>query len=210
LSFEGRCSACSATDRQSVMRFPGGPEMFGDPADFAIEAGVEPQLVAPSPVWGHMRVWCGGHVLGNIEDRHCALYPSYLEFAWMGTHLEDLWDEALSESDDRATWNLLDGALFGYHGDAEIEDDRTLEEVRRDAHRFGQFNFLTNWGEQFDGGYKSFLVCPPNKPLRVLSRALPQLVGLGVNVSRTGFARAAEAFVEWFHAQERRLSGGTA
>jgi hypothetical protein len=192
------------------MQFHGDPEMFGDPADFAIEAGVETHLVAPSSVWGHMRVWCGGHALGNIEDRHCALYPSYLEFDRMGTHLEDLWDEELRSLDDRAMWNFLDGALYGYHGDVEIEDDRSLEEVRRDAQRFGKFNFLTNWGEQFDGGYKSFVVCPSNKPLRVLSRAFPESVGLGVNVSRTGFARASRAFVDWFTSQELRLSGGTA
>jgi hypothetical protein len=191
------------------MRFQGYPEMFGDPADFAIEAGVEPHLVAPSSVWGHMRVWCGGHTLGNIEDRHCALYPSYLEFGWMGTHLEDLWDDELGGLDDQAAWNFLDGTLYGYHGGVEIEDNRSLEEVRRDAQRFGKFNFLANWGEQFDG-YKSFVVCPPNRPLRVLSRAFPEPLGLGVNVSRDGFARASRAFVDWFKSQERRLSGGTA
>jgi hypothetical protein len=192
------------------MRFQGGPEMFGDPADFAIEAGVEPHLVSPSTVWGHMRVWCGEHALGNIEDRHCGLYPSYTALDWMSVHLEDLWDDALSGLDDRATWNFLDGALYGYHGDVEIEDNRSLEEVKRDAQRYGKFNFLTNWGEQFDGGYKSFVVCPPSKPLRVLSRAFPESVGLGVNVSRAGFARASRAFAEWFKDQERRLSEGTA
>lgn len=191
------------------MRLQCGPEMFGAPADFAIEAGIESDLVPPSSVWGHMRVWCGGHALGDIEDSHCALYPSYLEFDWMGTHLEALWDDALNGLDDRATWNVLDGALYGYRGDVEIEDDRSLEDLHRDAQRFGKFNFLTNWGEQFDGGYKSFLVCPPNKPLRVLSRAFPESVGLGVNISRDGFARASRAFVEWFKSQERRLTGGT-
>jgi len=184
--------------------------MFGDPADFAIEAGVEPHLAAPSSVWGHMRVWCNGQPLGNIEDRHCALYPSYLAFDRMGTHLEDLWDDELGGLDDRAAWNLLDGALYGYHGDVEVEDDRSLENVTCDARRFGKFNFLTNWGEQFDGGYKSFLLCPPSKPLRVLSRAFPESVGLGVNVSRIGFARASRAFIDWFRYQERRLNSGTA
>jgi hypothetical protein len=192
------------------MQFLGAPELFGDPADFAIEAGVESHLVPPSAVWGHMRVWCRGHALGNIDDRQCALYPSYRAFDWMGAHLEDLWEDALDGLDDLATLNFLDGALYGYHGDVEIEDDRSLEDLGRDAQRFGKFNFLTNWGEQFDGGYKSFVVCPPNKPLRVLSRAFPESVGLSVNVSRDGFARASRAFVDWFKSQERRLNEGTA
>lgn len=183
--------------------------MFGDRADFAIEAGVEPHLVAPSAVWGHMRVWCGGHALGDIDDRQCALYPSYGVFDWMVAHLEELWDDALNGLDDLATWNFLDGALYGYHGDVEIEDDRSLDEMTRDAHRFGKFDFLTNWGEQFDGGYKSFIIHPPDRPLRVLSRAFPMSVGLGVNISRMGFVRASQAFVEWFKDQERRLSGCT-
>jgi hypothetical protein len=32
------------------MRLQVGPEMLGDPADFAIEVGVEPYLIAPSSV----------------------------------------------------------------------------------------------------------------------------------------------------------------
>jgi hypothetical protein len=130
-----------------------------------------------------------------------------LAFGQTVAHLEDLWDEALVGLNDQDTWNFLDGALYGYHGDVEVHDERSLEDTRRDARRYGKFNFLTNWGEQFDGGYKSFLLCPPRRPLRVLSRAFPKPVGLGVNVSRAGFARAVRAFTDWFESQERRLSG---
>jgi hypothetical protein len=180
--------------------------LFGDRSDFAIEVGVEKDLPLPSQVWGHMRVWCGGHALGKFEDPYCALYPSYEEFTWMGAHLEELWDEVLSGLSDQAIWNVLDGALYGYHGDVEIADGLSREEVKRDDARFGKFNFLTHWGEQFDG-YKSFIVCQPGQPLRVLSRAFPASVGLGVNVSRRGFTQASIAFCEWFQVQERRLSG---
>jgi hypothetical protein len=179
--------------------------MFGDPTDFAIEAGIEPHLVTPSAVWGHMRVWCAGNPLGQIGDRHCALYPSFREFDRMSRHLKDLWDDDLHGLDDRAMWDLLDGALYGYNGDVETEDSRSIEDLSRDAGRFGKFNFLTNWGEQFDGGYKSFLVSPPNLPLRILSRAFPKSVGLGVNVSRAGFTRASRAFVDWFKSNEQLL-----
>ena len=182
------------------MRSSSGDEMFGDPADFAIEAGVEPDLVVPSAVWGHMRVWCAGQPLGNIGDAHCALYTSYMAFKWTADHLDDLWDEALGDLSDREAWDLLDGMLYGRDG----RDGRSLREVGRDAERYGKFNFLTNWGEQFDG-YKSFLFRPPGRPVRVLSRAFPGSIGLGVDVSPVGFARAARAFAGWFEAQARRL-----
>jgi hypothetical protein len=73
-----------------------------------------------------------------------------------------------------------------------------------DAQRYGRFNFLTNWGEEFDG-CKSFLLCPPGRPVRILSRSFPPAVGLGVDVSRAGFVAAAAAFARWFEAQEARL-----
>jgi hypothetical protein len=159
-----------------------GDEMFGDPADFAIEAGVQPGLAVPSAVWGHMRVWCAGQPLGNIGDPFCALYLSYKLFGWTANHLEDLWDDALEGLSDREACDLLYG----------------------DYQRYDKFNFLANWGEQFDG-YKSFLLGPPGRPLRVLSRAFPKSFGPGVDVSRAGFVRAARGFTEWFEAQERRL-----
>jgi hypothetical protein len=186
------------------MRLHGDPTLFGDPADFAIEAGVEPDLTPPSPVWGHMRVWCGGIPLGDIDDRHCGLYLPYLNFRSRARSLDELWDENLTGLSDREIWNFLDGRLYGFHGDVEIEDDRTLDEVDADMVRYGKFNFLTNWGEQFDG-YKSFLLCPPGKPLRVLCRRLPERIGLGLDVSRAGFTAASRAFVRWFEEQERRL-----
>ena len=51
-------------------------ELFGNPADFAIEAGVEPDLRPGSAVWGHMRVLCGGAALGDIEERTRAVHDA--------------------------------------------------------------------------------------------------------------------------------------
>ena len=126
----------------------------------------------------------------------------------MSGHVDDLWEDALNGLDDLATWNFLDGKLYGYHGDIEIDDQRTDNQIYFDSRRFGKFTFLTNWGEQFDG-YKSFLIALPSKSLRVLSRAFANPPGLGVNISRAGFVQAAQAFVEWFQSQERRLYGTT-
>src|SRR5689334_8739342 len=106
--------------------------LFGDPNDFAIESGVEPDLPRPSPVWGHMCVWCRGVALGDITNTHCGLYVAFRRFGTLLENLDDLWDESFEGLDDQATWNLLDGLLYGYHLDVEIVDDRTLPQMRAD------------------------------------------------------------------------------
>jgi hypothetical protein len=183
-----------------------GTLIFGDPRDFAVEAGLEPNITPPSSVWGHMRVWCRGATLGNVEERCCALYPSSLEFAWLSSHLDELWDEALTGLGDQAAWDYLDGLLYGCQGDVEIEDHRTLDEMQEDWARYGKFNFLTNWGEQFDG-YKSFIMCPPSGQVRILSRRLPAPLGLSVQVTKGAILEASRGFVRWFEEQETRLRG---
>jgi hypothetical protein len=179
-------------------------EVFGDRADFAIEAGVEPDRHTTSTLWGHMCVWCRGIPLGKLDDPYCGLYHAYSEFAWLADNLGSLWADELAGLDDVAAWNFLDGLLYGYHGDVELADARTLDECHRDAVRWGRFNFLTNWGEQFDG-YKSFLLCPPGESARILCRRLPAHMGRGVSVSRRGFTVAAAGFARWFEAESARL-----
>ncbi len=179
-------------------------EVFGDRADFAIEAGVEPDLHTDATVWGHMCVWCCGVPLGKLGERYCGLYLAYSEIAWLADNLGRVWADELSGLDDVAAWNFLDGLLYGYHGDVELADTRTLAELRHDAVRWGRFNFLTNWGEQFDG-YKSFLLCPPGGSARVLSQRLPPHMGCGVSVSRQGLASASAGFATWFESESGRL-----
>jgi hypothetical protein len=151
-----------------------------------------------------MCVWCRGAALGDLGEPYCGLNQAADEFRWLSGHLADLWDESLDGLDDRAATDFLDGLLYGYHGGVEIEDDRTIERIRRDAERFWKFDFLTNWGEQFDG-VKSFILCPPDGPVRILSRDLPEpMNGIAV-VTREGFLGAAEEFVRWFDNEEMRL-----
>src|SRR4051794_10065205 len=100
--------------------------LFGERTDFAIEAEVEPDLTAPSAVWGRMCIWCRGLRLGNFEESSCALDASFVGFAGISSHLDEIWDDELAGLDDQAAWNFLDGLLYGYHGELEIEDSRTL------------------------------------------------------------------------------------
>jgi len=181
-------------------------DLFGDKADFAIEAGVEPDLTPPTAVWGHMRVWCRGIPLGDINDRHCALYDACCMFRWLARHIDELWAPEFAGLDDLAACNLLDGLLYGYHGDVEVHDDRTVEECKADWTAWGRFDFLTNRGEQFDG-CKAFLLRPPGGPVRILSHRFPAGLGYSIDVSLSAFKEASNAFVRWYEEQESRLRG---
>ena len=178
---------------------------FGDPADFAIEAGTEPGGHTATHTWGHICVWCRGVALGDINERQCGLYHAYTEFHWRAddANLDKLWADELVGLGDVAAWNFLDGIGYGYHGEVELPDDDSLDELRKDP-RWWRFNFLNQWGEQFDG-YKAFLLCPPGDFARVLSRRLPEHLGRGVSVSRRGLLAAAAGFARWFEAESRRL-----
>lgn len=179
-------------------------QVFGDRDDFAIEGGIEPDGHTSGTVWGHMCVWCRGVQLGDLDKRYCGLHLAYGELAWLTDNVSGLWADELVGLDDVAAWNFLDGLLYGYHGEVETEDSRMLVQCRLDAARWGRFNFLTNWGEQFDG-YKSFLLCPPGDSIRVLSRRLPPHMGRGVSVSWPGFVTAVSGFVAWFESESARL-----
>jgi hypothetical protein len=118
--------------------------LFGSRADFAIEAGVEPDLKSPSAVWAHMCIWCRGIPLGNLNDLYCCLYGAYGGFRQVASHLDCLWAKELVGLDDIAAWNHFDGLLFGYHGDIEILDDPSAEQCQWDSVIWEHFNFLTN------------------------------------------------------------------
>lgn len=185
----------------TVMQSSSDSNMFGDPDDFAIEAGID-RLT--TQVWGHMCVWCRGVSLGNGKDLHCGMTGAADGFLRLVEHLDDLWDDALSGLSDHEVWNFLDGRLYGYHGTLELHDGRTLATIKADATKYGKFDFLTNWDEMFDG-YKAFLLCPPNKAVRILSREFPPNVGLAVEVSHAGVTEAAVSFVRWFDDNNRLL-----
>ena len=180
--------------------------IFGDPADFAIEADVEPDLTPPSAVWGHMCVWCRGRRLGNIDELHCCLHHAARSLLWCAINLDALWSNELAAFNDIQQWNFLDGLLFGYHGEIALHHRLTLAELGAFSREFGKFIFLTNWGEQFDR-CKSFLVCPPNSAVRVLYRQAPSFALEVAEVTREGFNSAAVGFHQWFHEQARRLAG---
>jgi len=92
------------------------------------------------------------------------------------------------------------------------DDDRSLDQIQRDTHRFGAFDFLTNWGEQFDG-YSSVIVSPDPATILVFHRPYvecnnPRRLPVDFVVahcSYSGFINTSAAFVEWFDGEANRL-----
>jgi hypothetical protein len=181
---------------------------FGREEEFAIECAVEPDLIRPSAVWGRMRVWCEGEAIGDFSEAHCALYPAYKGFCALRRALPRLWREEFVGLPLDELWNRLDGLLYGYHGDVETLDDRSVEACRRDSMEYGGFSFLTNWGEQFDRGGKSFIFCPDGKKVLVLNRALSAARGIAVTAPLEAVLRSIDDFTAWFEREAARLTGG--
>jgi hypothetical protein len=179
--------------------------LFGTKELFAIEAMSEPELQAPSAVWGRMRVWCEGWSIGNYEEPFCALYPAYCGFKDLARTLPDLWCQELEGLADFELWNHFDGLLYGFHGDIELQDDRTLEQYQHDSVKWGDYNFLTNWGEQFDNGGKSFILCKPYSVVCILNRSLPSERGICRRAPLKEVLNATHEFIEWFKSESLRL-----
>lgn len=94
---------------------------------------------------------------------------------------------------DTGRLRVLGRALYG-------DDDRSLQEVRADAHRFSKFDFLTNWGESFDGN-KGFLL-HSGDGLRVLFRRGLEPVAAR-RITEDGLRHAVQGFLGWVEAQRR-------
>lgn len=180
--------------------------IFGTIDTFAIEAITEPGLIAPSAVWGRMRVWCQAVCIGDLSNEYCALYSSYKGFSHLVKNIDSLWDSEFDGMSDEAILHLLDGRLYSAHGDITIDESRTLEEFQRDYAWYSRFNFLTNWGEQFDLSGKTFIFCAADGSVTILNR---NILGPSKSSLRTSAGRvrkSASDFLKWFESETRRLS----
>ena len=96
-------------------------------------------------------------------------------------------------------------ALYG-------DDERTMDQIHRDCNRYASFDFLTNWGEQFDG-YSSVVVSPDPDTMMILHRPYADPESgrrmptefVVARCSRTGFINASSNFVAWFDRESERL-----
>lgn len=179
--------------------------IFGDKSTFAIETMIEPNLQLPSTPWGRMCVWCDGVSIGDINEEYCGL-EVFDKLSSIILQLNNLWLSEFEGLSDLDLWNVLDGLLFGYHGDVEIYDERSLEQIQSDAKKYGKFNFLTNWGEQFDRGGKSFIFHHPKGRIKILNRNLPIEKGISLETSTEAFCNVITEATSWFEEQRIALS----
>jgi len=180
--------------------------IFGNKSDFAIEAMIEPYLEPPSEPWGRLCIWVAGNQIGNYSDPHCGLYSCYVGFREKCELLDSLWIDLFQSLRDQEIWNFLDSALYGYHGNIELDDERTLEQMRNDSEELSRFDFVTQWGEMFDRGGKAFILRLPSGLLKILSYDYQRDTVTPHICSAKSFCRAAEGFTKWYSNQVRLLN----
>jgi hypothetical protein len=178
--------------------------LFGSRETFAVEAMIEPHLKPPSAPWGRLCIWCEGVAIGDFGDENCGL-ECIERLAELPPRLGELWLSEFEGLDDVALWNVLDGALYGYHGDRSLEAGRTLDEIHQDWHVYGRFDFLTNWGEMFDRAGKSFIIRVPDHRIKILNRPPPLENVVALFCSEDAFCAAIGPLVGWFEEQSRVL-----
>jgi hypothetical protein len=163
--------------------------VFGDPQDFAIEAVSDAGPASPAgTVWGHMRLWCCGRSIGDFDERDSGLSDAQTSLSELCRALEALESPSLSQLDDQAAWEFLDRKLY-------VDDARSDAQVAGDTAWWRRFEFVTNWGEPFDG-YKGFIFRQSPVTLRIVARCPDnEMVGLTVTVS--AFREAIAAFENW-------------
>ena len=179
--------------------------LFGSKDNFAIETMIEPDLKPPSTPWGRMCIWCNGVAIGDIDEEHCGLEVFGI-LSSLITQLNDLWLDEFEGFSDLELLNYLDGFLYGYHGDVEIIDNRSDEQIHFDVEKYSKFNFLTNWGEQFDRGGKSFIFHNPNGRIKILNKKLLLEKGIALETSTEDFCSVIVEAVSWFEKQRIALS----
>lgn len=179
--------------------------IFGSKSDFAIEAMTEPDLVAPSHIWGRICIWIQGVPLGDISDIHCTLYGSYDLFREMDDSLDTRWNSDFSEMTDAAIYDYLDFRLYGVRDGKELQDDRTIAQMENDWSRLVKFNFLTNWSESFDQSDKYFLIRTPDGTTKIISLDVKLNEHITLQCSEFSFRKAARNFCSWFEEERVRL-----
>jgi hypothetical protein len=161
---------------------------FGDPKDFAIEAYHEPS----GPQWvgcGRLCFHIRGVAVGEIRDNHCSLFAVTDCFRRFSHGIESLWVECFAGLSDADVFRLIDRDIYGDDSPSDIGSG------------FGDFDFLTNSAEMFDGT-KTFIFCDPAGLVHILYRLRDDTLGSGTCRIQS-FRTVAEAYVRWFDDQVR-------
>ena len=170
--------------------------IFGVREDFAIECFHEPEYPnAHGWVFGRMCVWARGVELGNLDEPACMLNVTEGHFEDCLDQLDELCDESVDDLPNGVAFQFLDTALY-------LDDARTNAQIHSDAVRFSKFDFLTNWGESFDGT-KAFLL-KSGEHYRILYRLSCDTCG-SADVTRERLVNAMLAFLEWMAVEKQAV-----
>ncbi|MEZ5330339.1 MAG: hypothetical protein R3F19_35275, partial [Verrucomicrobiales bacterium] len=153
-------------------------------------------LVAPSAVWGRMRIWCRNESFGDFENPYNALYSASERFRVMRDAHPNLWDPTFEGLEDTEIFRIFNEAIYnGTHSNSD--------EIVDLADRFWKFDFLTNWGEHFDP-LKGLLAFDPNGEALFMIEDGDDRVR-GFRFPQASFVEAASDFVRWFDSEAERL-----
>jgi hypothetical protein len=166
---------------------------FGDPTIYAIEAYNErlPGFSAQG-LWGRICIHVQGVAFGDVTEEHCCLDHTFEALHNLATSVDRLWDKAFDGLTDYEIFDVLDTAMYRDVG-------QSLDAMQMDWSRYAHFNFLTNWGEQFDGAPKAFILRSPSG-IQVLWRdASGTQQSLGISID--SFTRVTHDAHEWYKEQ---------
>jgi len=113
--------------------------------------------------------------LGDFDNPCCSLYDEHSMFEYVCENLENLHDPALDGLDDQQLYDVLYAKLYA------IGDATTSEEQLTKPGRYQKFDFLTNWGESFDGFVPCFILLHEASQLKIL---FPSPEGTGCHKKR--------------------------
>ena len=181
--------------------------LFGDKNVFAIETMLDEDQVDSGNVFGRLCLWCENVPLGRIEEENCGLEAFELLSDLIAV-VDDLWLEEFDGLSDRELKNRLNSALYGCDEDDEVAvgfDEGSLEEMRGDLIKYRNFDFLTNWGEMFDRGGKSFVFHQPRGSIRIINVAHFRMTGHALVTPVAAFVSAIKDAVTWYRAAQADL-----
>jgi hypothetical protein len=169
--------------------------LIGSQSSFAIDCYCDSPHNDTRWVIGRMCVWIDGKRLGDITETSCVLNVTAGQLDELLRRIDSLDDPALVNLDDRATYDLLDLALY-------VDDELSDEKVTADEKRFAKFDFLTNGRESFDRS-KSFITNDANG-LRIMFTNENDEFFVG-RVSRSELFHVVTGYLGWVSNASRHI-----
>lgn len=181
--------------------------MFGDPQLFAIKAVRDKPDTTWGPVSekhiaGRMHVIMPGCIVGNFDEPYCWLRPPCSQMSDLV--LDSLWHPIFDSLDYDKMFDVLNLVKFGADREGCIDEkqcDRMISELPFSANEIGNYTFLTNSSEAFDG-WTCFLLHPPGRELVALSTRWPSKEVAASRFPIDLFQNTVNEFACWIEQQE--------